>query len=70
MRLVGIRLLCDGEREKIQKTTGGILPFIPSRVVLVHHALQSYSVGMLARTQADVRKWMQTDDRVDAEQRG
>lgn len=24
--------------------------FIPSRMVLVHHALRSYSVGMLART--------------------
>lgn len=57
-------------RKKIAEDDWRDTTFIPSRVVLVHCALRSYGVGMLARTQADVRKRIQTDDRVDAEQRG
>jgi hypothetical protein len=70
VELVGIRLLCDGEREKIQETTGGILPLYQ---VAWCWCITSYAptvLGMLARTQADVRKRTQTGDRVLAQQRG
>ena len=71
VRLVGIRFLCDGARKEDPEDESRDTTFIPGRVVLVHHALRSYSVGMLARTYADVRKrTRQTSDRIDAEQRG